>query len=204
MIWPRLISGWENKSIVSNTASTITTAQESLLVLVDIQERLASAMPNGVRERVIEQVKVLLIAAKVLSIPVVVTEQYPKGLGPTKSELKILLPSETNIIEKTSFSCVHADGFNQQIADSQRKTVILTGMETHICVLQTALDLRAQGFQVFVVEDAVSSRSKASQYNALQRLRLAGVIVTTVESVIFEWLGDAKHPEFKTLAKLIV
>jgi nicotinamidase-related amidase len=77
-------------------------------------------------------------------------------------------------------------------------------METHICILQTALDMQAAGFQVFVVEDAVSSRSKANQYNALQRLRHAGVIVTNVESVFFEWLGDASQAEFKTLAQLII
>ena len=183
--------------------SFITQASESVLVLIDIQERLMAAMPQGVRVRVVEQIKILITAANTLSVPVVVTEQYPKGLGHTEAELKNCLKEDVNIIEKTSFSCINADGFLTPIEESGRKQIILTGMETHICILQTALDLQQQGFQVFVVEDAVSSRAKTNQYNALQRMRNAGVIITTVESVIFEWLGDANHPEFKNLAKLI-
>jgi len=183
--------------------SFITQAPESVLVLIDIQERLTAAMPQGVRARVVEQIKILITAANTLSVPVVVTEQYPKGLGHTEPDLTDCLKDDVKIIEKTSFSCFKTDDFFTAINDSDRKQIIITGMETHICVLQTALDLQQQGFQVFVVEDAVSSRAKTNQYNALQRLRNAGVIITTVESVIFEWLGDANHPEFKNLAKLI-
>ncbi|RLA02166.1 MAG: hydrolase [Gammaproteobacteria bacterium] len=189
---------------MESKARLILNAQDSLLVVVDIQQRLTAAMPTGVRERVIEQVKVLLTAAKVLTVPVVVTEQYPKGLGLTEPELVKELPEATTLIEKTSFSCMNIAEFCSEIDKTACKQIILTGMESHICILQTALDLQAQGHQVFVVEDAVSSRSKVNQYNSLQRLRHAGVIITNVESVIFEWLGDAKHPEFKTLAKLIV
>ncbi|MDH5358196.1 MAG: hydrolase [Gammaproteobacteria bacterium] len=185
------------------TTSLILDASDSVLVVVDIQQKLAAAMPKGVRERVIEQVKVLSTAAHVLSVPVVVTEQYPKGLGSTESELMETFAEGTAVIEKTSFSCMKAEEFRQQIEKQKCKQIILTGMESHICILQTALDLQIQGFQVFVVEDAVSSRSKANQYNALQRMRLAGVVITNVDSVIFEWLGDAAHPEFKSLAKLI-
>ena len=178
--------------------------RDSVLVLIDIQERLTAAMPKGVRERVIEQLSILLTVSEVLSIPVIVTEQYPKGLGPTELALKSLLAETTPFIEKTSFSCARADGFMEAVSQLSRKQIILTGMETHICVVQTALDLQQQGYQVFVVEDAVSSRSKANQYNALQRMRQAGIIVTTVESILFEWIGDAKHPDFKTLAQLII
>lgn len=189
---------------MESKAPLILNAQDSLLVIVDVQQRLTAAMPTGVRERVIEQVKVLLTAAKVLAVPVVVTEQYPKGLGPTEPELMALLEESSTIIEKTSFSCMKIAEFCTKLDKSACKQVILTGMESHICILQTALDLQAQGYQVYVVEDAVSSRSKANQYNSLQRLRHAGVVITNVESVIFEWLGDAQHPEFKTLAKLLV
>jgi nicotinamidase-related amidase len=181
----------------------ITQAPESVLILIDIQERLAGAMPKGVKDRVVEQIKTLITAANTLSVPVVVTEQYPKGLGHTEAELKDCLKADVKIIEKTSFSAIKADGFFAPIDESNRKQIIITGMETHICVLQTALDLQQHGFQVFVVEDAVSSRAKTNQYNALQRLRNAGVIITTVESIIFEWLANAEHPEFKKLAKLI-
>ena len=187
---------------MSNT-SFITQAEQSALIIVDVQERLAAAMPDGVRDRVVTQLQTLLVAAKTLSVPIIVTEQYPKGLGHTDKGLIPYLAETTPVIVKTSFSSAKADGFLSSLEVLQRKSVILTGMETHICILQTALELQQQGYQVFVVEDAVSSRSKSNQYNALQRLRQAGVIITTVESVIFEWLADASHPEFKALAKLI-
>jgi nicotinamidase-related amidase len=183
---------------------SIANADNSVLMVVDIQQRLASAMPNGVRERVIEQVKVLLTAAETLSIPVLVTEQYPKGLGATEQALKSALPPETPVIEKTNFSSAKVEAIAENLIHSGRKQVFLTGMETHICILQTALDLLQQGYEVFVVEDAVSSRAKANQFNALQRLRLAGAVITNVESLLFEWLGDASHPEFKKLSKLIL
>jgi nicotinamidase-related amidase len=179
-------------------------AADCALVVVDVQERLVSAMPNGVKERVIERVTVLLTAAKTLSVPVLVTEQYPNGLGPTEQELVKQLPDGTPVFEKTCFSATRADGFVPALEQTGRKQIVLVGMETHICVLQTALALQAQGYQVFVVEDAVSSRSKANQYNALQRMRSAGVIVSNVESVIFEWLEDSAQENFKTLAQLII
>jgi nicotinamidase-related amidase len=177
--------------------------QDSVLVLMDIQERLTVAMANGVRERLIAQISILLAASRALSVPVIVTEQYPKGLGPTESALKSLL-SEAPVIEKTSFSSVKADGFLEAITEVKRTQIILTGMETHICILQSALDLQQQGYQVFVVEDAVSSRSTKNQDNALHRMRQAGVIISNVESIVFEWLGNAKHPEFRSLSKFIV
>lgn len=184
--------------------SLVARDQDSILVLIDIQNQLVAAMPNGVRERVIEQISILLTTSNVLSIPVIVTEQYPKGLGPTELTLKSHLADNVPIIEKTSFSSVAADGFLDAITLTKRKQIILTGMESHICIIQTALDLQRLGYQVFVVEDAVSSRSKTNQYNALQRMRQAGIIVTNVESILFEWLGDAKHPDFKALAQLII
>lgn len=182
---------------------TLTSSEDSVLVLLDIQQRLVAAMPNDVGERLVAQVEILIAAAKALSVPIVVTEQYPQGLGSTDGVLKDALDDDATVIEKTSFSCVKSDEFCNILNRHGRKQIILTGMEIHICVLQTALDLQAQGFQVYVVENAVSSRSEFNKNNALQRLRQAGVIITTVESVMFEWLGDVKHPEFKMLAKLI-
>jgi nicotinamidase-related amidase len=182
----------------------IANEQDSVMVLMDIQERLTLAMPNGVRERLIAQISILLAASKALSVPVIVTEQYPKGLGPTELALKSLLSVTAPVIEKTSFSSVKADGFLEAITEVKRTQIILTGMETHICILQSALDLQQQGYQVFVVEDAVSSRSTKNQENAFHRMRQAGVIISNVESIVFEWLGNAKHPEFRSLSKLIV
>ena len=183
--------------------SLLSKADDSVLVLVDIQQRLMTAMPEGVRERMIKQVGVLLQAAEALQIPVIVTEQYPKGLGDTEPEL---IEQLSNIppLEKTCFSCTQSAEFLSYIRSNYRHQIILTGMESHICVLQTALELHEQGFQVFVVEDAVCSRQTENQQNALLRLRQAGVIVTNTESVLFEWLEDAEHPAFRTLSKLIV
>lgn len=179
-------------------------ADETVLVIIDVQEKLAAAMPSGVRDRVIERIEMLLTTATTLSIPVIVTEQYPNGLGHTEQDIQQLLPPETEVIEKTAFSAANVEAFQQSLSALNRKQVVLVGMETHICVLQTALTLLQQDYGVFVVEDAVSSRSKANQYNALQRVRHAGGVVTNVESVIFELLQDASREEFKALAKLIV
>jgi len=187
-----------------HTPMAIADSQNSILMVIDIQERLTSSMPAGVRDRVIEQVCVLLTATESLSIPVLVTEQYPKGLGPTEKALLDKLPDDTLVVEKTNFSSVKVGSVADSLQQSGRKQVFLVGMETHICVLQTALDLLKHGYEVFVVEDAVSSRAKGNQFNALQRLRLAGAVITNVESLLFEWLGDAQHPAFKKLAKLIV
>lgn len=139
------------------------------------------------------------MAAKTLSILVVLSEQYPKGLGTTETMIINQLPDNTPIVEKTSFSCANTQAFMDAIKATGRTQIVLTGMETHICILQTALD-----YAVFVIEDAVSSRSKANQYNALQRLRHTGVVISNVESVLFEWLGDARHPDFKAISKSIV
>jgi nicotinamidase-related amidase len=183
---------------------SIADCENSVLMVIDIQERLASAMPQGVRDRVVEQVEVLLTAADCLSVPVVVTEQYPKGLGPLEAPLQAKLPAGSPVIEKTCFSSARVDEVSNYLRKTGRQQIFLTGMESHICVLQTALDLLKQGYEVFIIEDAVSSRAKGNQFNALQRMRLAGAVISNVESVLFEWLGDAAHPAFKKLAKLIV
>lgn len=182
--------------------SKLTEASDSVLVVIDVQERLLGAMPKGVRDRVVGQTDILLTAATTMQVPAIATEQYPQGLGPTDATLRAHF-ADTAVLEKTCFACTDADEFKQALAAHQRKQVILTGMETHICVLQTALNLKQLGYEVYVVEDAVSSRSKGNQSNAIQRLRQAGVEITNVESVLFEWLGDARHDAFKTLAKLI-
>ena len=183
---------------------SIADPQDSLVVVMDVQQKLISAMPNGVKENVIEKINTLLTIANTLSIPIVVTEQYPDGLGHTVPALNEQLTSLVAVIEKTSFSAFDALGFAELIDQSGRKQIVLVGMEAHICILQTALALQKAGFRVFVVEDAVISRTKTNQDNGLRRLRNAGVIVTNVESVFFEWLGDASRAEFKVLAKLII
>ncbi len=182
----------------------LATEQGSVLALIDLQQQLSAAMPNSLGEQVVDQVSILVAAANALSVPVVVTEQYPKGLGSTVFRLKSQLGDGVPIVEKTDFSAAAVEGFLNAITQTQRKQIILTGMEAHICIIQTAFDLQRQGYQVFVVEDGICSRSKSNKDNALERMRQAGIIITNVESIVFEWLGDAKHPDFKTLAQLII
>ncbi len=169
-------------------------AADSTLVVIDIQERLAAAMTA--RESVVRATGILLEAAARLNVPVLLSEQYPKGLGPTVAELSGKLPEGTPRIEKTCFSACAA-------LPLTRPQVVLAGMEAHVCVLQTALELAAAGREVFVVADAVCSRNEANYSNALARMRAAGIIITNTESVIFEWLRDAAHEHFRALSKLI-
>lgn len=184
--------------------SNLIDIQNSLLVVIDVQHRLASAMPEDKRNQLLKQVSVLLQASQTLSVPTLVTEQYPKGLGPTEAELAEVLAENTPIIEKTCFSCLNSPSFIEKLNATGRKQIILTGMEAHICVLQTAMECQAAGLQVFVVEDGICSRKQDNKDNAIHRLRQAGVVVTNTESVLFEWLRDAQHSEFRTLSKLII
>lgn len=173
----------------------------SQFVLVDVQERLAAVMPPDAMQDVIKNCGILVQSARLLNVPLIVTEQYPKGLGHTVPELAALLP-RLQPVEKTTFSCLHEPKFKRQLT-SDHSQVILAGMETHICIVQTALDLRALGKQVLIVEDAVVSRHPANKANALARLRDAGCVITNTESVVFEWLGIAEGETFKAISKLI-
>jgi nicotinamidase-related amidase len=185
------------------TALDLCEATKSLLLVVDVQERLCAAMADDERARMLKNTGTLLHAAAKLEIPVLITEQYPQGLGVTESSLLDRLPARTYKFEKTGFSCCAAIGFTGALEASGRTQVILAGLETHVCVLQTALDLVRLGWQAYVVEDAVCSRQATCKRNALRRMQQAGVVVTITESVIFEWLGDAAHPVFKDLSRLI-
>jgi nicotinamidase-related amidase len=172
---------------------------QSQLVMVDMQEKLIPAMPAEM-DSVIKNNAILLQATQLLEIPVIHTEQYPKGLGATLSTLTQFVHKAA--IEKITFSCCDEPAFMRRLM-GDRSQVIITGMESHICVLQTALDLKLAGKQVFVVEDAVISRHPNNKQNALSRLRDAGVVVLSTESVVFEWLGAAKGDAFKAISQLI-
>lgn len=176
-------------------------ASKSQLVVIDVQDKLAGAMPAHSMASVQKQIQLLLEAAKGLSVPTVFTEQYPKGLGNTLAGLSAVYP-DAPVIEKISFSCCDTPSFIDQLQGS-RHQIILVGMEAHICVLQTALDLLALGKQVFVVQDAILSRAEANHANALQRLQSAGAIITNAESVAFEWLRIAQGDVFKHISRLI-
>lgn len=173
------------------------------LLVVDIQEKLTGAMAETMRERVIHRAGVLLQSAGLLGVPVLVSEQYPKGLGPTEEGVARHFLQQTGLVEKTCFSCSGNEQFLRRLKENSRHQVVLVGMETHICVLQTAIALKAAGYTVFVVEDGVCSREESNHHNGLSRLRDAGVIVTNTESVVFEWLRDARHEHFKAISSLV-
>jgi nicotinamidase-related amidase len=173
---------------------------KSCLLIVDVQEKLAPAMADPAA--VIRNSGVLMQAAARLKIPLIVSEQYPRGLGPTVPELRVLAPDSARVA-KLSFSCAGDPTLHERIKASQRSAIVIAGLEAHVCVLQSALGFRQAGYQIIVVADAVSSRTPANREAALQRLRENGVEVATTEMVVFEWLGQAGTPEFKELSQLI-
>jgi nicotinamidase-related amidase len=173
-----------------------------LLVVVDVQERLFNAMDAERRDDMVANVKILASAARRLGVPVLVTEQYPKGLGRTLPELRALL-GDTPPFEKTAFSCAGADGFMDRVRGLGADHVILTGIEAHVCVLLTALDLLTRGLRVSVVADAVCSRRPANLEIGLDQARQAGAVVTATETVVFQLLGSADSDAFRELSKLL-
>lgn len=184
-----------------NTTSNIAKIELSQLIVIDMQTKLIGAMQPDAMQAVIKNCAVLAQAANFLAVPTMVTEQYPQGLGETLPEIKQYI-SAYKPIEKTAFSAVSVPKFNQQLHRDQPQ-MIVTGMESHICVLQTALDLIKANKQVFVVEDAIISRNPSNKANAIARMRDAGCIITNTESVLFEWLTNANHTAFKAISQLI-
>jgi nicotinamidase-related amidase len=173
----------------------------SQLVIIDMQTRLITAMPQDLMYTAIKNAGILAQAAAMLDVPAIITEQYPKGLGNVAPELLALLPS-LKPVEKLTFSCMAEPTFSRQLT-CDRSQIVLAGMEAHICVLQTALDLIDAGKQVFVAEDAIISRNPANKANAIARMREAGCIISNTESIVFEWLGKAEGDVFKAISKLV-
>ena len=173
---------------------------KSCLLVIDVQEKLIGAMSAAAE--VVANTGILLKAAERLDIPALFSEQYPKGLGPTVPELAPYA-AKAGAVTKTAFSCAAAPGYLERLKAVGRDQLVLTGIEAHVCVLQTALELKDRGFPVFVVADAISSRKPENAEIAISRMREAGVTVVTTEMVLFEWLGRAGTPEFKELSALI-
>lgn len=175
-------------------------AENSLFFLIDIQDRLVGMLKN--REEIAKNNSILAKAAKILGVPVIVSEQYPNGLGSTILEVREYLNTE-NVLEKTSFSALATDTIKAKLESLNRKKVVLTGIETHICVYQTARALLDAGYEVYVVKNACSSRSSKDYRTALELMRDYGAKLTCVETVLFELLGSSKHPNFKEIQALI-
>lgn len=176
------------------------TAENSVLVVVDVQDKLLAKMPRAAE--LVESVGFLLDVANALGMPARATEQYPKGLGPTTAALARRLPA--GLPTKTAFSCCGVTGFLDELWLAGRHAVVLAGMEAHVCVAQTALDLLAAGMKVFLPVDVIDSRYAVDRDTAFRRLERAGGILTTAEAVAFEWVGDAAHPQFKAVSRLVI
>lgn len=173
----------------------------AVCLLVDVQTRLLPAMcdPTGVLDRI----QLLVKGMNELQVPVVVTEQYPQGLGNTVPELSELFAEDTQVIAKTSFSCFGEEAFAEVMDVEKRPVLIICGIESHVCVAQTALDALNAGYKVFIAADAVNSRKDSDREIALSQLRHAGCVVASAEAILFMLLKTAKNPAFKAVSKLV-
>jgi nicotinamidase-related amidase len=180
------------------TAAGRLEADRTTLVVVDVQEGFRKAIPDF--ERVAKATATLIEGAEAIGIPIVVTEQYPKGLGETAPEVAEHLPEGTEPLEKVVFSAAEAEGFDL----GGRDQALVCGIETHVCVNQTVLDLLESGVDVEVAEDAVGSRTEENKRVGLHKMEAAGAVLTSVETALFELLGRAGSDEFKRVQKLIL
>lgn len=172
---------------------------DTVLMIIDLQEKLMNAMKD--KERVYKNSNILLKAAKQLNIPVILTEQYPKGLGITVDEIKNNLPKHF-YLDKITFSAC-GDNLNSELSRLGRKNIIVTGSETHICVFQTVRDLLALGYNIHLAKDAVCSRTDENYNNALELMREMGAVITNTETILFDLLKLAGTPDFKVISPLI-
>ncbi|HLR20880.1 MAG TPA: hydrolase [Tissierellaceae bacterium] len=173
--------------------------EDSVLFVIDIQEKLVPAMKG--KEKVIDNNRILLEGAKEMNIPIIATEQYPKGLGSTVDEIKEFL-NEEDIFSKNSFTA-YIDDVKEKLEELNKKKIIITGMETHVCVYQTTRDLIEAGYDVHVVNDGVASRTKENYINALEQMKEMGAVINNTETIVFDLLKIAGTPEFKKMSKLI-
>ena len=173
-------------------------ADDSALVVIDMQERLVPAMQAPART--IRNTRTLMTGAAEMGIPVVMTEQYPEGLGHTVPELRT---NDATIVPKMHFSCMEEPAFADAFRALGRRQAVLAGMEAHICVVQTAASMIEEGFEVFVVSDATASRTMESEAACIARLNAYGAGIVTTEMVVFEWLGRAGTPQFRKMLQFI-
>jgi len=171
-------------------------AADSRLLIVDCQDKLVPHVADG--DAVVSRCANLLGAARVLGIPVLVSEHYPQGIGHTVAELRTLVDAG-EVICKNHFSCVSEPGLRERLLEDRRRTLVVAGMESHVCVMQTALEAHAGGLRVLLVADAVGSRRAADRDAALERMRAAGVTLVTREMIIFEWARRGATDTFREL-----
>lgn len=176
-------------------------AEKAVLVVIDVQERLVPAMPEDVYLRLRNTVAMLVEVAGLLGLPVVTTEQYPKGIGHTVPELAAACNG--TVIEKVSFGCCGEASFLQALKNTGRTQVLITGMEAHVCVYQTVLGLLEDGYYVHLIRDAICSRNKTDYLAGVANAGQAGAVVTTAETVMFQMLQESTHEQFRAVSKLV-
>jgi nicotinamidase-related amidase len=176
-------------------------AARAALVVIDMQESFRAAVPDFAE--VAARISVAVRGAQLLNVPVVVTEQYPKGLGRTAAEIRAALADQSEPVEKTAFSSCGAQEFVARLERAGARQIIVCGVEAHVCVNQTAHDLLARGFQVHLLTDCVASRAPRDREAGLAKMRRSGAVPSTVEMALFELLRDARHEQFKAVQKLI-
>jgi nicotinamidase-related amidase len=174
--------------------------EESVAVIVDIQESLLPHMHDS--DIVLSNCLKLIEGLKILRVPLLVTQQYTKGLGPTVPSIVQIVP-DFKYIEKISFSCCGEPSFEAEMAKTGKTDIILFGIEAHVCVMQTCLDLQEAGKRVVVVEDCVSSRKPNDKHIAIERMRQEGALITTLESLLFELSGVAGNETFKSISRIV-
>lgn len=175
--------------------------ERALLLIIDLQERFVPVIDGA--QALLGRVEILIEAAKRLELPVVVSEQYPKGLGHTAERLRGRLPPGAAVLEKTAFGCLADAGLRETLNAVGREQVLVCGVEAHVCVSQTVHQLVAAGYQAHLIEDAVGSRDPRNREIGLAKMRQAGALPSCVEMALFELMGDAKRPDFKDLQALV-
>ena len=187
---------------IMNASFEIPKIASTTILLIDMQERLLNAMPKSISATIANQ-KILLEAAKLLNVDVIVTEQYPKGLGVTTNELSATFDSAWPILEKSTFSALGSPQVKTELNKKSIRTVILAGIESHVCVLQTAIDSLNSGWNTILLTNAVNSRQETDYDTALKTATIAGCVPMTVESLIFMLMRNSKHPAFRSISQLL-
>lgn len=173
------------------------------LVVVDVQEKMLAAISSDPPADVIARCAQLVRMAQVFELPIIVTEQYPKGLGPTDARLRDTIPSDAKIVEKVTMSCWRDAAFSEALRATGREHIIVCGLESHVCIQQTVLDLLRVDYVPFVPVNAIASRFDFDKVAALNRMRTAGAELTSAEALVFELAERCDHPRFKDVLKLV-
>jgi nicotinamidase-related amidase len=183
------------------THSNILDQNQAVLVVVDLQEAFRSPIPDF--SEIAVNTSIVVRGFQILEVPIIVTEQYPKGLGRTAEEILFSLNEEAEIVEKSAFSACGANSFIEKLKESGKKQVVLAGIEAHICVNQTAHDLLNEGLQVHLLLDCISSRKTHDKQTGIEKMRQSGAIPANVEMALFELMRDSKHEKFKEIQSLV-